>query len=501
MWIAGLRTFFIQPGIDVENLALARWFIGLSVSVGIGIACFLLYKLFGQWVALAGLASLAFSPLFLAQTRRVHTDALATTFILLMVLLFLIYCRQRPQRRYLLLSGIAFGLSLLSKSYALIFLPWIPFCLFLFRGKYSRNFFLSIVEGLCFLNCTALTCLVLLPVFWTPLFGTLGVCLLVTLIVLAREIKQKTFSVKSPTFWINAIIFASFSLHALQTIWIVFDKVNWALTTPHEVAHFFLGKTAHDPGWLFYTFVLSIKSTPLMLPLALLGCFLLWKNRNCDEMSTQHFQTVLALATGVVLFTVCLSVTSKKFPRYLLPVFPLLEILAAIGLIETLKSIYAVLCARFGPEQTTQYKNSLAVLACIGFFFIQTFPVLALHPYYGTYFNTCWKITDITKIITVGDASGLDIAAKYLNQSPNAEHTPVQVSPVATQILTHYYDGHAYSTQSRIDRKPKYEIVYIRDSQIGLVPQTGTRNGKLEAVITLNGIDHVWIYRITSGQK
>lgn len=34
------------------------------------------------------------------------------------------------------------------------------------------------------------------------------------------------------------------------------------------------------------------------------------------------------------------------------------------------------------------------------------------------------------------------------------------------------------------------------DSQIGRVPKTGTLNAELKSVITLNGIDHVWIYRV-----
>ena len=82
MWLAGLRTFFIPPRVDVPNLARAWWFIGIVVWGGIGIACILLYLLFGRWVALASFACLGFSPLFLAQTLRVHTDALATVFIL-----------------------------------------------------------------------------------------------------------------------------------------------------------------------------------------------------------------------------------------------------------------------------------------------------------------------------------------------------------------------------------------------------------------------------------
>ena len=43
---------------------------------------------------------------------------------------------------------------------------------------------------------------------------------------------------------------------------------------------------------------------------------------------------------------------------------------------------------------------------------------------------------------------------------------------------------------------PHYEVVYIRDSQIGWAPQEGIYKGKLEKIITLNGIEHVWIYRV-----
>ena len=53
MWLAGLRTFFIPPRVDVPNLARARWFIGVVVWIGLGIACFLIYRLLGRWVGFA----------------------------------------------------------------------------------------------------------------------------------------------------------------------------------------------------------------------------------------------------------------------------------------------------------------------------------------------------------------------------------------------------------------------------------------------------------------
>ena len=173
MWIAALRTFFTEPHISVQGLALARWFIGVALLIGIGVAAVLLYRLFGRWVAVIGAAFLSFSPLFLAQSRRVHTDALAATFVLLTVLSLLLYCGVPQKRRYLVGSGIAFGLACLAKSYSLILLLWVPICFALFRNQEEtwRQFFLrGLGAGLCFLSCTLLTVFALWPLFWNPTF-------------------------------------------------------------------------------------------------------------------------------------------------------------------------------------------------------------------------------------------------------------------------------------------------------------------------------------------
>lgn len=496
MWIAGLRTFFTRPGINVENLAAARWFIGVFVSVCIVVCIFFVYQLFGRWVALSCFACIFTSPLFLAQTRRVHTDALATIFLLLTVLVFLMYCQHRkPQRRYLVLSGMSFGLAILSKSYALILLPWLPVCLFLFRENRIGGFWRQMSEILIFLSVTVLTVVSVWPVFWSASVGVVAVFLFGVSVLLLREMNKERVTPYPLVFVVSVLVLLS--VRVIKTLRVVFQSVHWAVTTPHEVEHFFLGNVVNDPGWLFYPFVLTIKSTPLMLPLAIVGFILLWKQRRDSKETARLFKIGVALAIGVLLFTVCLSATSKKFSRYLLPAFALLEILAGIGLVAFLKWIYAVRHFRLGREPTVRYKRALAVIACVFFFSIQVLPVFALHPYYGTYYNLCWKVTDITKIITVGDASGLDIASKYLNRKPKAYLLSVQVSPLSAQFVDHYFRGFAYRADLNvINVTPDYEVVYIRDSQIGRVPETGTLNGKLEAVITLNGIEYVWIYRI-----
>ena len=508
MWFAGLRTFFAESHMDVENLARARWFIGIMVWAGIGIACFLLYRLFGRWVALAGFACLAYSPFFLAQTRRVHTDALATTFILLTVLLFLLYCQNRQNYRYLIFAGITFGLALVSKSYTLILLLWVPICFFCFRHqeKHDRGLLTDFTAGLCFLNCAAITTLLIWPVFWTLSFGILAIYLFGTTYALSMAIKRETISLKSLAFWVSIAAFSVTCIRSLQTVWRVFDRVGWAVTTPHDVEHFFLGEVVNDPGWLFYIFVLTIKSTPLMLPLALIGCLFLWKRRKHAIEAARQLKIAFTLVAGVVLFTVCLSATSKKFSRYLLPVFPMLEILSAIGFVGILRYGASQIQAHFRDQQGT-LKKAFIVLSCLGFFFIQILPVFALSPYYGTYYNLCWKVTDIDEVITAGNAAGLELAAKYINQKPNARQMSVQVSDLGSTYFRYYFKGRTYRTDknllSDIDRFPDidYEVIYVRDSQIGWAPQEGVKAGTLEQIITVNGLHLAWIYRVQTEEN
>ena len=498
VWIAALRTLFTESHISVQGLALARWFIGVALLSGIGIAAVLLYRLFGRWVAVIGATFLSFSPLFLAQSRRVHTDALAAIFVLLAVLSLLLYCGTPQKRRYLIGSGIAFGLACLAKSNSLILLLWLPICFALFRNREEtwRQFFLwGLGATLCFLSCTLLTVFALWPLFWNPAFLIFGVCLLAITLFVCREL-QKGAHGRLTLYLASVVVVGVVSGYVVRTVWRVFDGVTWAITTPHNVEHFFLGQVLHDPGWLFYPLVLCTETTPLTLPFVFGGCLLLWRKRH-QEGYARQFRIALALVAVVLLFTLCLSLTSKKFSRYLLPAFPILEILAVIGFFEFLKWGYSYIDSRFGAEATPQ-KLIFSIVTILCLFLIQIVPVLRLHPYYGTYYNLCFKLTDIRKITTVGEGggAGVDLAAKYLNQKPNAQALDVQVSPLNAQFFYRYFIGQTHWADAGREVAPDYEVVHIRDSQIGWVPQTGTLNGELEHVITLNGIDYVWIYRI-----
>ena len=496
IWIAALRTFFTEPHISVQGLALARWFIGVALLIGIGAAAMLLYRLFGRWVAVIGAAFLSFSPLLLAQSRRVHTDALAATFVLLTVLSLLLYCGIPQKRRYLVGSGIAYGLACLAKSNSLILLLWLPICFTLFRNREEtwRQFFLrGLGAGLCFLSCTLLTVFALWPLFWNPVFLVFGLCLLGVIVFACRELPKEAHG-RLLLYLASVVVVGVVCGYMVRTLWRVFDGVAWAITTPHNVEHFFLGQVLYDPGWLFYPLVLCIKTTPLTLPLTLGACLFLWRKRH-EEGYVQKFRIALGLVAVVVLFTICLSLTSKKFSRYLLPAFPILEVLAAIGFFEFLKWGYSYIDSRFGTGANTQ-KLTFSIVTFLCLILIQILPVLRLHPYYSTYYNLCFKLTDIRKIITVPAGAGYDLAAKYLNKKPNAQALHVQTFPQSGQFFYQYFIGKLPWSDAGEAVVPDYEVVHLRESQAGWVPQTGTLNGQLEHVITLNGIDYVWIYRI-----
>ena len=529
MWLAGVslwlkykhalffaKSSILTPLVSLDNLVKTRLSISISISFIICLAVLLIWQLLNARIALISGLFMIYDPLFLAQSRRLHTDALAAAFLLLATLTFLLYLEASHKRYYLILSGISFGLSCLSKSVSFIFLLWVPIVFVVYQKstddlKKGLSLLSMIYAFLSWLSIACLTFISLWPVFWgisikignlfVPLFGFIALCLLGVTVLSYRKLKalansQSHLKKDERKVYLKIFVIPTAGVclsvpFVLKIAYPVILRIHWALTTPHEVAHFFMGKIVRDPGWIFYPVMLSVKSAPLTLPIALFGLVFLWRHRHQPEY-IQKYRLSSVLFLFVILFTLCLSITAKKFSRYLLPVFPILDILAAIGLYTMME--WAFKRIEFSRNSVKKHWWQFAVLLVV--VFIQVIPVLSIHPYYGTYYNPCWKITDITKVCTIGDASGLDIAAKYLNQKPNAKNLVVRVSPLSAEFFGYYFDGKSYRSDKQNNYlTPDYEVFYIRDLQIERV-QKKDFNGVLEKVIKLNGVEYVWIYKL-----
>ena len=514
-----------QPFLSPTNLARARLTIALITACSIVIAFLLLKKLFGLRIAAFAGIFLAVDPLFLIQSRRLHTDALAAAFLLLAILALFVFVEKLGRRRYLVISGVCFGLACLSKSSALVLVLWFPFLVAFSSAEsspavqFSRNIhaFLTwiCVAFLTFFVCWPALWVYQLPINGVPVSVVAVPCLIGIAVWSGVKLKHLTVSTDVVTarnatksgLLIIGIGLAALAFVAYKAALPFVHRIRWALTTEHDVLHYFLGEIAYDPGWLFYPLMLSIKSAPFTLPLATVGAVLLWRVRKQSQYAGACRMYTL-LSVFVILFTLCMLVCAKKFSRYLLPVFPILDILAAIGLSLLIDKITALNVAKLqnGKSQASIEKPSLfarwhvwkiagvTVIALV--FVIQVFPVLRLHPYYGAYYNPLWGVPGITRVCTTGDASGLDLAAEYLNQKPNAEDLVVHVSPLSAEFFGYYFKGKSY----RRDRNPgistpDYQVAYIRDVQIKLV-NLDNIEGTLEHVIRLNNVDYVWIYKL-----
>src|SRR5206468_3746738 len=95
---------------------------------------------------------------------------------------------------------------------------------------------------------------------------------------------------------------------------------------PHEQGTFFWGQPTQDPGPLFYPVAIAFRLAPItVLGLALLP--VCWR-----RLPSEQRWPVLALVGYLCGFLLMMTLGAKKFDRYLLPDFPALGVLAAIGL-------------------------------------------------------------------------------------------------------------------------------------------------------------------------
>ena len=200
---------------------------------------------------------------------------------------------RTEQRRFLIISGLSIGTALLTKSPALVMGPLILGAIIWARLRLGgrtrvrwRRIFLDLL--------------------WT------GIPVLAIVFVLW------------PALWVRP----------LDT----FGRV-WGLMTAygggeHELGNYWLGMPTSEPGILFYPAILALRTTPVTLVGLLLA--LAWSITRPNGALSGGFSE-RALWAFVLWFGIVLSLGAKKFDRYLLPIFPALDMLAAWGWVAALE--------------------------------------------------------------------------------------------------------------------------------------------------------------------
>ncbi|MFN8521708.1 MAG: glycosyltransferase family 39 protein [Chloroflexota bacterium] len=425
----------------LETLRLARRPFTVMTSVGVVIITLLTWRMLGRGPAFATGLLLALDPFFLAHSVVAHVDSNITVWLTVSVLSAVIYFWRGGGRWFLVASGAAAGLAFLSKAPSAILPLFVP--VVALSSLWSRG-----MLG----NRAAWTRLVGDGLFWGAL-----------------------------AYGVAALLWPSFRTDPLGTVREMVDYTEAVGGSDHE--NFFLGQPTGDPGPVYYLVCLAFRLTPVtlagLLALAVFGAAE-WRR---GRRSWQAPVVILALFCG--LFVMMMSSAPKKFDRYMLPIFPSLQILAGLGIWLSL--------ARIAPFR--QRLLLPALLAGLGL--LQVLPAILVYPYYLAYYNPLLGGGQAARrSIVVGWGEGLDIVMEHLNAKPDADR--LTVAGFYPRVMSAQFKGTVLSPKQFDEAMADYVVLYVNAVQRDLADRlrTITRGKRTEQVVRINGIEYARLFPI-----
>jgi hypothetical protein len=180
-----------------------------------------------------------------------------------------------------------------------------------------------------------------------------------------------------------------------------------------------------------------------------------------------------------------MALAPKKFDRYLLPIFPTIEILAAVGFWLLLRRI----------PRGWGVKALPAVLLVLGI--SQAALVAQVFPYYLAYYNPMLGGGPAARrTFVVGWGEGLDIVTAYLNKKPNAER--LTVAGFYPRVMSAQFKGTVLSDKQYDGAMADYIVLYVNAVQRDLANRLRmvTRGKRSEMVVKINGIEYARLYAV-----
>ncbi len=469
-WLAGgqpadsLAAYLDAIPADTEKIPLdfypwTRFPTVLLTSLSIPVFYYLLSCLIPSSTAWLVVTLLALDPFFIGLSRVIHHDALVSIFIFAAVLSLLVYRQQNRSRFFLLWSGLAGGLALLTKPTALYLVTFVG--LFLLwqiiaaQGSLSAKIRSVIIEAMIWGGVAALTFIAVWPAMWVAPVDTLAA-------LLERALNAAGGS--------NDYSLLPAPGTPLPELGFLFYPVNWLFksTLPLWVGLIALA-VAWPRGWLKQERMASSDSSSA-------------------ATSPATIWTAKWLIVFVLIFLLLLIPADTRDIRYFLPAVPALYGLAAIGIIA--------LTSRLDRRPASPLPTKRGALFWIPglLLLIQLGLVLVYFPYYVDYWNPAaggpWLAPRLVKI---GSGEGLDQVGRYLDQKPNAAELTVATS--FWESFAPFFSGHY--TKAHYDETADYILIYIRQIQNrNPFPEYWTYFSarRPEYKVTLVGLDVAWLY-------
>lgn len=303
------------------------------------------WKAFDFTRSLLAFLLISFDPYFFASSRLLQPDGFLICSLLLSMLALLAYFRYH-QISALLVSGVAAGLGILSKSPGLFQVPMVGLLLAAdWWWGYDAD--RRRVQGFT-------------RVIWTYLLWLI----VVVLIVMALW----------PVMWVQPV--ASF-----QTL------VQYALHSSAEVNSpmFFNGQIIPDGEFgleflYFYPLDFLWRTTPVILLGLVAGLAAWWMGHGKGQNNAYRRFGMLAFLISALLMMLFFTLSPKKFDRYILPTMVHLDLVAALGMIVFLIKMLH----RWKKRQAAHWTAVGLMAVMVGW---QAALIWQVSPYFHSYYN------------------------------------------------------------------------------------------------------------------
>lgn len=477
-WVKfGLNGFTDWPtAVGSENsmavLGYKRQVVGLVNALILTLQILLVRQLFGSGVAwLAGFL-LAFDPFLLTESRALRTEGMLTSMSTLTLLALLLYAAC-PRPRYAIVVGVLTGMALLSKVSAVALLPVEALIIIaapFWAGQNHPEIKVSssnLPEAQRSLKGT------LYPLMGglRSLFLWLGLVLLTVLLLW-------------PALWVEPV----------KTIQQTYDYVAFRAVEGEGGGSgtFFLGELMDykELGPLFYPVVLLYRTGPVLW-LGLLLLVITWPTR---WLPRQTKMAVGIMLLYLISYLALITLSELKFDRYAIPMFPTLDIMAAVGLVAAWRWL-----TLNNPKSILSKIGNMAWLPALLLLAGQMSLTLPHHPYYYTYWNPLLGgIKQAAHVLPIGiGGEGLDGVAAYLNTLPDVEN--LKLATANSQKIRPLYRGKTIALDNLDGRWVQADYVSIHISQL----QRGKHDPALinylqrqksVNTVTLHGLEYAWLY-------
>lgn len=421
-----------RPGY-YEALIAARRPFALVGALGVAAVALLGWRLLGPGPGILAGLLLALEPFLIAHARVTHLDSGLTTYAAITALSALVFWWRGGSWPYLALSGVAMGLAFLTKAPSVFLAGFVPLLVGLRWLTSGRQF-------------STLPKLALQLVVWGLIAGAVGL-----------------------------LLWPALRVDPVGTLLKMADFTERVGGGDHD--NYFAGQLTDDPGPFFYPLAVLFR----LAPITLLGAVLVavvWRRLTGMERGM-----ALLLVLYGVLFMAMMDIGPKKFDRYVLPIIPMLGLLAGLGLWRLATLL------RDRDRRLLPLVLGLVVA-------IQAATLLPVFRYPLSYYSPLLGGGPVAeRLILIGWGEGLDQVGAWIDGQPR----PLGEPTVATsyhRVLQAQLTGSAVPLEHV--RMADYVVPYVNTLQRGaeadvLAPYLS--QGTPVHTVTIGGIEYARVYR------